>query len=455
MAPKVPPHSTGLGAMLRIALPLALAELGWMVMGIVDTVMVGRLPDSAVAIGATSVGGALFYSFGVFGLGLMSGLDTLVSQAYGAGDLPSARRAMWAGLVLSMLAAPGFMALVIGLVPTLRAMGIEPPVAAGASRFIGVLVWSLPLLLLYTVFRRYLQGIHYVRPIAWALITSNAINAFGNWMLIYGHFGAPRMGIEGSALSTDVSRVYLAACLLFAIWRRDPAALRFHSAGFALLKRLLLLGLPAAMAIGFEVWVFNLATALIATLGAVDLAAHTIAMNAAALTYMVPLGISSAAAVTVGRAWGAADFSAARRAGWTAIGLAAGFEVVSALVFVVFPRQIAAAYTTDARVISTSVRLLAIAAVFQLFDGLQATAAGALRGLGDTKSPMIATLVSYWIVGLPFGAWLCYRSGWGVFGIWWGLCLSLILVAAALLPVWSRRTSQVRSQIVEFQNVSN
>lgn len=435
-------------AMLRIALPLALAELGWMFMGLVDTIMVGRLPDSAVAIGATSVGGALFYGLAVFGLGLMSGLDTVVSQAFGANDMPAARRGLWAGLLLAGLLTPPLMGAIVGLMPALPAIGMDAPVAAQAGGFVRVLVWSLPLLLLYTVFRRYLQGIHYVRPVAWALVSSNLINALGNWILIYGRLGAPHMGVEGSALSTDISRIYLAAYLLVAIWRHDPEAIRFHRADLAEIKRLFFLGLPAAMAIGFEVWVFNLATALIATLGPVSLAAHTIALNAAALTYMVPLGIGSAAAVSVGRAVGESrfhdngsrDFADARRAGWTAIGLAAAFEIFAALAFLLFPRQIAEAYTTDPRVIAMSIRLLAIAAAFQMFDGIQATTAGALRGLGDTRSPMISTLIAYWVVGLPIGCWLCYRQGWGVFGIWWGFLISLFLVSASLVPAWMRKS---------------
>jgi MATE family multidrug resistance protein len=427
-------------AMLRIALPLALAELGWMAMGVVDTIMVGRLPDSATAIGATSVGGALFSAVAVFGLGMMSGLDTLVSHACGAGDMPEARRAMRAGLILAACFTPPLMAIVAGSTPLLGAIGVEPPIARQATGFVNVLVWSMPLLLIYTVLRRYMQGLHHVRPVAWALISSNVINAAGNWILIYGRLGAPRLGIEGSALSTVISRIWLAAFLLAAVLRRDPMAFHASRARFTLILRLFRLGLPAAFAIGFEVWVFNLVTALVATLGPVSLAAHTIALNAASVTYMVPLGISSAAAVSVGRARGAGDLPEAARAGWNAIGLAAAFEIFPAVTFLVFPRAIAQIYTADSRIIAMSIRLLAIAAAFQMFDGLQTVAAGALRGLADTRTPMLLTLVAYWAAGLPLGCWLCYGAHWGVVGIWWGFCLSLFLIAAGLLPVWARKS---------------
>lgn len=432
--------------MLRIALPLALAELGWMSMGVVDTIMVGRLPDSALAIGSTSVGSALFYGVAVFGIGLMSGLDTLVSQAYGGADMPEARRAMRSGIILAACFTAPLMAVVLALAPLLRVIGVEAPVVRQATGFVQVLVWSLPLLLLYSVVRRYLQGIHYVRPVAWALLSSNLINAGGNWILIYGRLGAPRMGIQGSALSTLISRIYLAAFLVLSVRKRDPDAFRAPRIQAAHLWRLFRLGLPAALAIGFEVWVFNLATALVATLDPISLAAHAIALNAASVTYMVPLGISSAAAVAVGRALGAGDPREAARSGWHAIGLAAAFEVFSALAFLIFPRQIAHFYTADARIVAVSIRLLAIAAAFQMFDGLQATTAGALRGLADTRTPMLITLIAYWVVGLPLGCWLCYRVHWGVFGIWWGLCLSLFLIAAGLLPVWARKTSVAQPQ---------
>ena len=410
-------------------------------MGVVDTIMVGRLPDSALAIGATSVGGALFYGVAIFGLGLMSGLDTLVSHAWGAGDLPEARRSMRAGLVLAACFTVPLMAGVLGLAPLLAPIGVEAPVVREATGFVQVLVWSMPLLLVYSVVRRYLQGIHDVRPVAWALISSNLINAVGNWILIYGRLGAPHMGIRGSALSTVISRIYLAAYLVISVRKRDPDAFRAPRVQASHFWTLLRLGLPAAFAIGFEVWVFNLVTALVATLDPVSLAAHTIALNAASVTYMVPLGISSAAAVAVGRARGAQDPREAARAGWHAIGLAAAFEIFSALSFFIFPREIARIYTADPEIIAVSVRLLAIAAAFQMFDGLQATTSGALRGLADTRTPMIATLVAYWVVGLPLGCWLCYRAHWGVLGIWWGLCLSLFLIAGGLLPVWARKAS--------------
>jgi MATE family multidrug resistance protein len=428
--------------MLRIAIPLAFAELGWMFMSVVDNIMVGRLPDSAVAIGAASVGSAFFYGFAIFGIGLMSGLDTLISHAWGARKPIEARRTLASGFALAACAAPLLAGCILATVPLLNVLGVAPDVRVQAAAFTRTLVWSLPLLLAYTCFRRYLQGIHYVKPVPFALITANLVNLGGNWLLIYGHWGLPAMGVRGSALSTVIARLYLAGFLGLAVWLKDPAVFRGMRPERALVRSLWRLGLPAALTIGFEVGVFNTVTALIATLDPVSLAAHTIALNAASVTYMVPLGISAAAAVSVGKALGAGDRRAAVRAGWIAIGLAAVFEVGSALAFVFLPRQISRIYTHDAGVIEVAVLLFAIAAIFQLFDGLQTVVTGALRGAGNTSTAMKWNLVGYWGMGLPLGCWLGFGLRWGAVGFWDGLCAALVLIGMVLTWKWHNLTKK-------------
>jgi MATE family multidrug resistance protein len=430
-------------AMLRIAVPLALAELGWMAMGVVDTIMVGRLPASAVSIGAASVGNALFYVFAIFGLGLMAGLDTLASQALGAGDQTRARRVLASGFGLAACAAPILIACILGSAPILALIGVTETVRIQAVSFVHVLVWSLPLLMIYSILRRYLQALHHVKPITFALVTANLVNIFGNWLLIFGHWGLPAMGVRGSAFSTVCARIWLAGVLFIVVRRRDPAAFAHIRNIFQGVGKLLHLGLPAAITIGLEVGVFNASTALAGTLDPVSLAAHTIALNAASVSYMVPLGIASAAAVSVGRAIGAGDRPGAARAGWHALGIGVVYEFLSAFCFLVFPRQIARAYTADPKVIALSVSLLFIAAVFQLFDGLQTVATGALRGLGNTRTPMVWNLLGYWVIGLPLGCWLCFRQGWGVVGIWDGLCLALILIGLGLTAIWRKANTYI------------
>jgi MATE family multidrug resistance protein len=429
---------------LRLALPLVLAELGWMSMAIVDTMMVGRLPQSAVAIAAVSLGGILVNVLGFFGGGLLIGLDTMVSQAFGAGRREDCHRSLLNGIYLSLALTPLLMAPIWFFEPMLRAMRIAPDVIALAVPYSKALAWGMLPLLLYFAVRRCMQAMNLVRPIAFALITANLINAVGNLILIYGKLGAPAMGAVGSGWSTSGARIYLSAVLVgYLLWydrRHRTRLLRTPiQPDLQRIRRLIALGFPAAMQITLEIGVFALVTALIGRLGAVSLASHQIALNTVSFTYMVPLGVSSAAAVRVGQAIGRKDPQAAADAGGTAVFLGAAFMTCMSVVLLVVPRWIARAYTPDAAIIQSTVGLLAAGAAFQLFDGIQTVATGALRGVGDTRTPMLCHFAAYWLIGLPLGAYLCFRLGWGAFGLWAGLSLALILIGIVLLLVWQRR----------------
>ena len=435
---------TELRPTLRLALPLVFAEIGWMSMAIVDTMMVGRLPNSAVAIGAVSLGSILVHLLALFGGGLLVGLDTLVSQSFGAGEREDCHRSLLHGIYISFALAPLLMAPVWFFGPLLRGMHIAPDVIALAVPYSKALAWGTLPLLLYSAVRRCMQAMNIVKPIAFALISANLINAAGNWILIYGKLGAPAMGAVGSGWSTAWSRIYLAAVLLgYLFWYDHKHHTRLlHTPiepELRRIRRLLALGLPTAMQMTLEIGVFALVTALIGRLGAVALASHQLALNTVSLTYMVPLGVSSAAAVRVGQAIGRKDPAGAGDAGSTAIFLGAAFMTLASVVLLVFPRWIARAFTPDEAIIHSTIILLAAGAAFQLFDGIQTVATGALRGLGDTRTPMLCHFTAYWVIGLPLGAWLCFRLGWGAFGLWAGLSLALILIGIVLLAVWRKR----------------
>ncbi len=438
---------------VRLALPLVLAELGWMSMAIVDTVMVGHLPNSATAMGAVSLGSNLFIVLALFGGGLLMGLDTLVSQAFGAGRREDCHRSLLNSIYLSIALTPILAAPTFFLPHLLRSMQIDSGILALAIPYTWALTVGLFPLLLYFAVRRTLQAMNMVRIVAFALVTANIINALGNYALVYGKWGAPSLGAVGSGWSTAIARAYMAAVLIiYLLWydRRHRTDLLKTPVDIDLprIRRLITLGFPAAMQFTLESGVFGLVTALIARLGPVPLASHQIALNTVALTYMVPLGISSAAAVRVGQAIGRKDPRAAGDAGGTAIFLGAVFMTCASAGLLIFPRAIARMYTPAEDVIRATTYLLAAGAAFQLFDGIQTVATGALRGAGDTRTPMLCHLIAYWVIGLPLGAWLCFHLGWGAFGLWSGLSLALILIGIVLLVTWRRMTRRLISQSI-------
>ena len=429
---------------LRLALPLIFAEVGWMSMGIVDTIMVGRLPNSAVAIGATGLGQSLYHSVAIFGGGLLLGMDTFVAQAFGREDLDDARHSLMNGLFLAFLLAPLLM-LAISLWPALmQRFGVSPELVEPMRPYLRALNWGTLPLLAYFALRRYLQAVNVAHPIMFALVSANIVNAFGNWVLIYGHLGFRAMGITGSGWSTCWARIYMVFCLAITLlWveskRLQPGWMSTVRIDLHRMSALLQLGAPAATQILCEIGAFSAATALVAKLGPVALAGHEIALNCAALTFMVPLGISSAAAVRVGQQLGRRDPAGAHRAGWSAILIGVGFMACSGSVFVSIPKLIARLFTPNPAVIQVGAQLLLVAAAFQLFDGLQTVATGALRGAGDTRTPMLANFVAYWLMGLPLGYVLCFKLGWGALGIWIGLCGGLMIIGSALLITWHKR----------------
>jgi multidrug resistance protein, MATE family len=412
-----------LRALLLLAILTVLSELGWMGMAIVDIIMVGHL--SPAAIGAVGVSNAIFHTLALFGIGLLLGLDTLVAQAYGRGDFDDCHRALAQGVYLAIGYTPIAMVLVSLAPHFFPAMGITEAVRAPATAYTRLLLYSTLPLLIYAAFRRYLQGVGRVRPVTFALISANLVNWFGNWALIYGKLGLPAMGVRGSALSTCVARVYMASVLIWWAWKHErgrghPLFAHWPGLRLALFRRLLRLGWPAASQMLFEVGAFSIATLL----------------NCASVSYMVPLGFSAAAAVAVGHAVGAGNQPRARRVGSMAITLGTLFMAVAAAAFLIIPKELIHVYTHDSQTVAIGARLLVVAAVFQIFDGIQGIGTGALRGLGHTRGPMLINLVAYGVIGLPVGYLLCFKTGLGIYGLWTGLTLALIFAAGMVLSLW-------------------
>jgi MATE family multidrug resistance protein len=432
---------------LRLALPLIFAEIGWMSMGVVDTIMVGRMPDSAIAIGATGLGQSLYHVIVFLGAGLLLGMDTFVAQAYGRKDLRDAHKTLLNGILLALVLTPILMIAVSFWPTSMRRFGVSVQLVGPMQPFLSALNWGTLPLLGYFALRRYLQAVNVVLPIMFALVSANIVNAVGDWALIYGHLGFRAEGITGSGWSTCFARSYmmlvLAITLVWVESKRSSSKLSRSTSrlkiDLARIWALLKLGAPAGGQILVEIGAFSGATAICAKLGPVPLSGHEIALNCAAFTFMVPYGVSSAAAVRVGQQLGRQDMVGARRAGWSAIMLGAAFMACSGLVFVSIPKVIARAFSPDPAVVHVGATLLLVASAFQLFDGVQVVTTGALRGAGDTKTPMLANLVAYWFIGIPLGYFLCFRLCWGELCIWIGLCIGLMIIGSALLATWHKR----------------
>ena len=428
--------------MLRLAAPLALAELGSMAMGVVDTIMAGPLGPAAV--GAGILGNMVFYPVGTSFIGLLLGMDTLVAQSHGAEDPRDCRHTLINGTWLAVFITLPVIGLILATIPLIRLAGANPVVMAHCVPYMHALLWGMLPLMLGTAFRRYLQAVDIVKPITFAQVSANLINLIGDWALMYGHWGAYPMGLAGSGWTTSLSRVYMMLVMVGAVlWHEQQTGKLLAKMSWrpdlARIRRLVGLGLPATGQIAFEGAVFGVVTVLAAKLDEVSLAAHGIAVQVIATTFMVPLGISSAAAVRVGQAAGRKDSRGVAAAGWSALLLSTLFMGAAGIALWTIPQWIVRLFISNAAVIAAGAVLLLIAAFFELFDGYQIVATGALRGVGDTRSPMIANFTGYWVIGMPVVYLLCFHLGWGAPGIWVGLTAALIIIGVALVLVWKKR----------------
>jgi len=437
------PLRAELDALVKLAVPLAVAAGGQALMGVVDTAVVGRA--GAIPLAGVGLGNALFMALSVFGMGVMHGLDPLVSQAVGAGDGTRARRLLWQGGWLALLLSAAI-AVPAAIVPALlEPLGIEPAVAREAGAYLLWRLPGLPFFLLYFAGRAYLQAHGSARPMVIATVLANVANVPLDVLLVFGGAAlpgwagplraVPPLGAGGAAIATS-----LCALLQFGVLSAAARAVPLPG-GRAPPRRLDLadqraaaaVGLPIGLHMGAEVGIFALVGFLAGRLGALQLAAHQLALSIASLTFTVAIGFGNAGSVRVGWAVGGRDRPGARRAGLAAFGAGGAFMTCAALVFLLFPAAIARAMTDDPAIVAAAVPLLQVAAVFQISDGIQGVGAGVLRGAGQTGFTFAANMVGHWALGLPAAALLGFGLGWGVVGLWWGFVIGLSAVAAALL----------------------
>ena len=437
--------------MSRLAVPVVLAQVGLMLMGVVDTLMVSRV--SAEALAAVALGNLYFTSLMLPAAGTLMVLDAVVSQALGAGDREAAARGVQRGFVMAAGIAIIMSVVLYPASPVMMLLHQPPRLVPIASSYVRISILGALPFLAFVVLRQSLQAMKRMRVMLGVIVIANIANAALNWVFIYGHAGSPAMGAPGSAWATVASRWMMALLLLGFGWSAmRPALVPWHRETLhaAPLRAMLRLGLPIAFMQALEYGAFAAIGVLMGVLGTTEMAAHQIAINLASLTFMVPLGIGAAAAVRVGHAAGAADAEAARESARAAIVCGAGFMSVTAVLLLIIPGAIAALYAPDQPVLALASALLPVAGVFQVFDGIQAVCAGVLRGLGDTRVPFIINLAGFWLVGLPVSVLLGFHTSMGAIGLWWGFVAALSVVSVLLLArVRSKLSGPIRRNDVE------
>jgi MATE family multidrug resistance protein len=431
---------TEIRATAAVAAPLAGASVAQMAMGFTDTVMVGRL--GAVPLAAAGLGATLYFTAAVAIQAIVSAVAPLAAHAAGRGDPAGAGRITGEGLIIALLLSLPFMLALTFFHRLLVLLGYDPALAAEVARFLRAIVWGAPAFLAFAALRSLLSALARTRPVMVVLLFCVAANALLNWALIYGHLGLPALGIEGSGYASAISQWLMLLGLALYI-ERVPSlrALRVFrnmmSRDWSEMGRIVRLGAPIGGMVALENGVFLTAGVLVGLFGAAALGANQIVLNCAAFTFMVPLGIGQAATVRVAFENGADNPAGARRAAFVGLAMGVAFMSAAAVVLWTAPETIIAVYIDAAdpanrEVVEIAMRLMVVAALFQIVDGTQAVAAGALRGCKDAAVPMLYAAIGYWGIGFVGGCLLAFPGGFGPVGLWWGLALGLAVVAALL-----------------------
>lgn len=437
---------------LVLATPVVITQVAQISMGFVDTVMVGRLGPEALA--GVALGSTLFYTLIVVCMGVVMAVGPMVSQAFGAGDHATIGRSVRQGQWLAMILAIVFTLAIWNVEPALRLLGQSETNIAAAVSYLRAIVWGAFPFLGFVGLRGFVEGVSRPRPVMVIAFVGVFANIGLNWVLMYGKFGVPALGIVGTGIaSATVFWLNFLALLVFVARERDFGIFRLFSTlgrpDGNMFRQLFRIGWPIGGSLGIESSLFMITVMMMGWISTDALAAHQVAIQCAAFTFMVPLGIGMAASVRVGQAAGRGDLQGVRWAGRAALAVSTTYMTLAALAFWLIPRGIVGLYLDlsvprNEPVVALAVILLRIAAVFQIFDGIQVTAAGALRGLKDTRVPMLISVASYWIVGLTSGYVLGFKAAWGPPGLWWGLVLGLASAAILLVLRFRRSTSSAR-----------
>lgn len=437
-----------LRATLALAWPLILANLTQQVIQATDVLLMGRLGSTQLAAATLALN--LTFTFNLLMLGLITASSPMMATALGrrSNSVRDVRRTFRAGLWLLAFALPPYWLLLWNIGALMRLFGESAELARQGQSFMRAYMWCTGPWLVFQLLRNFVAALERPRVVLWLSLGGIGLNALLSWSLIFGHFGLPALGLPGGGLGSTLTWFILCFALI-AVTSLGRRFRRFHLIGhfwrFDPERTMVMvrLGWPIGVTMALEMGVFALAAYFMGWIGAPAVAAHAVALQIAALTFMVPLGLGQAATVRVGLALGRRDEAGITRSGWTAWVIGVGFMGAMALVMWSIPRQLVTLFLTDApgnaMVISLAVSFLRVAAAFQLVDGAQVIGAGMLRGLHDTRWPLLFALVGYWVVGLGIGSWLAFGADWKGVGIWIGLATGLASVAVLMLARWLMR----------------
>lgn len=421
---------------LFLSLPIVVSQLGQMLMSVVDNIMVGKVGTEALA--AASIANAIFTLVMVVGFGLTMAVTPLTAMAFGAGKDEECGIILRQGILVNLFFGILLCGVTFLLAECIQYLNQPAEIVGPASLYMKVLGISMLPLMLFQSYRQFAEGVSYLKPAMVIMLLANIINIFANWIFIYGNLGVTPLGLTGAGIATISSRIFMAVTLMIVIiksprMKRFDPTLNYRKIDFPMMRRLLAIGIPAGFQYFFEVSAFAASSIMIGWMGTVALAAHEIALNLASISFMVAMGISSAGTIRVSNAVGRKDIQGTRIAGFCATLLCIGFMTAAGLFFILFRSFLPTLYISEKDVIDISATLLVIVAFFQISDGTQAVGLGILRGMTDMKIPTLITLAAYWMIGLPSGYLMAFKLDMGIYGVWYGLLISLTTSAFLMM----------------------
>jgi MATE family multidrug resistance protein len=420
---------------LKLAYPVTLSQLGHMLTALADTLMIGWL--GAIPLAAVAFGHSIFSMFFIIGIGLATGLTPLVGKANGLRNQEECSNLLSNGIVANTLYAIGLMVLLYLIIGIFDFLGQDPEVVVLSMDYYLVMIWSLLPFMLFLAFKQFLEGLRLTKPAMIVTIIANTINVILNYILIFGKLGFPEMGVAGAAWSTFIARVLMLVLILLLMLKTEKLKaylkeLNFIKVKFQKLKEITKMGLPIGMQFAMEVSAFSVGSIIVGTISAEALAAHQIALNLAATTFMMAGGLGTAATISLSNFLGMGLKREIRNSGFMSVYMVLGFMSVSAIIFIVFNEILPSLYIDNPEVLSIAAVLMIVAGFFQLSDGLQVVILGALRGIHDVKIPTVMTIIGYWVLTIPSGYILVNYFNFGALGVWYGYLIGLTFTALTL-----------------------